>query len=67
MNSCMIQHASLKELDAAREEWFATMDLRRLEMEQKKRQRVEAEKFFKEWWDIPKSADQKEAENAEKD
>ncbi len=66
MNSCMIQHASQKEQDAAREEWFATMDLRRLEMEEKKRQKTEAEKFFKEWWDIPKSSDQREGEKAEK-
>ena len=67
MNSCMIQHASQKEQDAAREEWFASMDLRRLEMEQKKRQKAEAEKFFKEWWDIPKSSGQKEEETSEKD
>ena len=66
MNSCMIQHASQKEQDAAREEWFATMDLRRLEMEEKKRQKVEAEKFFKEWWDIPKSSGQKKEETSEK-
>lgn len=43
------------------------MDLRRLEMEQKKRQKAEAEKFFKEWWDIPKSSGQKEEETSEKD
>lgn len=67
MNSCMIQHASQKEQDAAREEWFASMDLRRLEMEQKKRQKAEAEKFFKEWWDIPKSSGQKEEEMSEND
>lgn len=67
MNSCMVQHASREEQDAAREEWFATMDLRRLEMEEKKRQKAEAEKFFKEWWDIPKSLGQKEEEKAEKD
>lgn len=67
MNSCMIKHASQKEQDAAREEWFATMDMRRLEMEEKKRQKAEAEKFFKEWWDIPKSSDPKEREKAEKE
>ena len=43
------------------------MDSRRLEMEEKKRQKVEDEKFFKEWWDIPNSADQKEEGTAEKD
>ena len=67
MNSCMIKYASQKEQDAAREEWFATMDMRRLEMEEKKRQKAEAEKFFKEWWDIPKSSDSKEGEKAEKE
>ena len=66
MNSCMIQYASQKEQDAAREEWFATMDLRRLELEGKKRQKVEAEKFFKEWWDIPKSTEHKQEETTEK-
>lgn len=59
MKSCMIKYATLKEQDAAREEWFATIDLRRLEMEEKKRHKVEAEKFFKEWWDVPKSAGEK--------
>ena len=66
MNSCMVQYASQKEQDAAREEWFATMDSRRLEMEEKKRQKVEAEKFFREWWDIPNSTDRKEEGTAEK-
>lgn len=67
MDSCMVQYASQKEQDAAREEWFATMDLRRLEIEEKKRQKVKAEKFFKEWWDIPKSPGQKEEVTSEKD
>ena len=61
----MIQHATQKEQDAAREEWFATMDLRRLEMEEKRRQKVEQEKFLKEWWDIPKSSGQKKGEKVE--
>lgn len=67
MNSCMIQYASQKEQDAAREEWFATMDLRRLEMEEKNRQKAEAEKFFKEWWDIPKTSSPREEGTAGKD
>ena len=67
MNSCMVQYASQKEQDAAREEWFATMDLRRLQMEETKRQKAEAERFHKEWWDIPKSSSSKEEEPAEKD
>ena len=67
MNSCMVQYASQKEQDAAREEWFATMDLRRLEMEDKKRQKAEAEKFFKDWWDISSSSNPKTEEKTEKD
>ena len=67
MNSCMVQYASQKERDAAREEWFATMDLRRHEMEEKKRQKAEAEKFFKEWWDISDSSNPNAEQNAEKD
>ena len=67
MNSCMVQYASRKEQDAAREEWFATMDLRRLQMEENKRQKAEAEKFHKEWWDIPKSSSPNEEDQAEKD
>lgn len=59
MNSCMIQYASQKEHDAAREEWLATMELRRHELEEKGRKKAEDEKFFQEWWDIPKSSSQK--------
>lgn len=33
----------------------------------KKRQNAEAEKFHKEWWDIPKSSSPNEEEQAEKD
>ena len=50
-----------------REEWFATMDLRRHEMEERKRQKADAEKFFKEWWDISDSPNPKAEETAEKD
>ena len=67
MNSCMVQYASQKEQDAAREEWFATMDLRRHEMEERKRQQAEAEKFFKEWWDISDSSNPKVKDTEEKD
>ena len=63
----MVQYASRKEQDAAREEWFATMDSRRVEMEEKKRHKSEAEKFFKEWWDIPKISNQNGDGKAEKD
>ena len=44
MNSCMVAHASQKEQDAAREEWFATMDDRRKAREEKEKKKVEAEK-----------------------
>ena len=67
MNSCMVQYASQKEQDAAREEWFATMDLRQHEMEERKRQKADAEKFFKEWWDISDPSNQKAEGTAEKD
>ena len=67
MNSCMVQYASQKEQDAAREEWFDTMNLRRLEMEEKQRRKAEAERFFKEWWDISESSNPKIGETAEKD
>ena len=67
MNSCMIEHASQKEQDAAREEWFAGMESRRLEMEEKKRQKVKGEKFRKEWWDVPRASDEKENEKAEEE
>ena len=52
MNSCMIFHAGQKEQDAAREEYFATSDQRRAEREEKERKKVDAEKFFREWWDL---------------
>lgn len=31
MNSCMVEHATMAEQDAARAEWFASMDSRRIE------------------------------------
>ena len=45
MNSCMIAHASQKEEDAAREEWFATLDVRRREREALEARKKEQEKF----------------------
>ena len=47
MNSCMIAHASQKEEDAAREEWFATIDVRRQEREEKEIKKKEQEKLVK--------------------
>lgn len=51
MNTCMMQYATWEEQDAARAEWFQTMDKRREEREAKERKRVEDEKFWREWWD----------------
>ena len=54
MNTCMNQYATREEQDAAREEWFATMDARRDERQAKEKKRVEDEKFWKDWWDKDK-------------
>ena len=43
MNSCMILHASQEAEDAAREEWFATLDVRRREREVKEAKKKEQE------------------------
>lgn len=43
------------------------MESRRLEMEEKKRQKVKGEKFRKEWWDVPRASDEKENEKAEEE
>lgn len=51
MNNCMMKYATQAEQDAAREEWFATIDKRREEREQKEAKRKEDEKFWREWWD----------------
>ena len=46
----MNQYATRAEEDAAREEWFATMDSRREERLAKEKKRVEDEKFWKDMW-----------------
>ena len=51
MNTCMNRYATQAEQDAAREEWFATMDRRREDREKKESKRVQDEKFWREWWD----------------
>jgi len=53
MNSCMIQHATQAEQDAAREEWFATRLKRQREKEMKEARKIEQEKFHREWWGLP--------------
>lgn len=53
MNSCMAAHATQKEQDAAREEWFATRLQRQKEREKKEERKKEQEKFYREWWNLP--------------
>jgi len=51
MNTCMMKYANQGEQDAAREEWFATMDKRKEEREKKEEKRKQDEVFWREWWD----------------
>lgn len=53
MNTCMLQYATQKEQDAAREEWFATRLRRQKERDEKAAKLREQEKFYKEWWGLP--------------
>ena len=52
MNSCMISHATLREQDAAREEWFAGLDDRGREREEKKREQERQKARHQEWWGL---------------
>ena len=47
----MMKYATQDERDAARSEWFATMDKRREERERMEEKRKVDEKFWREWWD----------------
>ena len=58
MNSCMILHATQMEKDAAREEWFATRDLRQRQREEKELRKKEQEKFHRDWWNLPPLKDE---------
>ena len=58
MNSCMVLHATQQEQDAAREEWFATRDVRARQREEKEKKRKEQEKFYREWWNLPPLPDE---------
>lgn len=51
MNTCMMKYATQAEHDAARAEWFATIEQRREEREKKEEKRKEDEKFWRDWWD----------------
>ncbi|KAF2766145.1 hypothetical protein EJ03DRAFT_278682 [Teratosphaeria nubilosa] len=55
MNTCMMQFATQEEQDAARKEWFETIDKRREERERKEEKRKVDEKFWREWWDKEKA------------
>ncbi|OMP82582.1 hypothetical protein BK809_0006892 [Diplodia seriata] len=59
MNTCMVAHATQEEQDRAREEWFATRELRKREREEKERKRVEQEKFHREWWGLDEQGKRK--------
>jgi COX assembly protein 1 len=61
MNTCMMRYATQAEMDAARAEWFATIDERRIQREQKEAKRIEDEKFWREWW--AKDSDKKPGQN----
>ncbi|TKA74028.1 hypothetical protein B0A55_06168 [Friedmanniomyces simplex] len=63
MNTCMMQYATQAEQDAAREEWFATMDKRREERERKEAKRKVDEVFWREWW--AKNPDKKPGQTGE--
>lgn len=58
MNTCMISFATQREQDAAREEWFATRDLRLKERDEKEEKRKEQERFHNEWWGLPNSLEE---------
>lgn len=47
----MMKYATQDEQDAARAEWFDTIDKRREEKERKEVKRQTDEKFWREWWD----------------
>lgn len=53
MNTCMVTHATQKEQDAAREEWFALRLQRQKDREAKEIKRKEQERFHREWWGLP--------------
>lgn len=62
MNSCMILHATPAEEDAAREEWFAGIQLRR---RQKEEELLAVEKRREEVIELTKKQEEKEKIEAE--
>lgn len=67
MNSCMKEHATQAEYDAAREEWFA-LRLERQRAREAKNKVADAQKeFLREWWGLPESErDAKKASQPER-
>lgn len=66
MKSCMAGRATLEEQDAAREEWFATIDDRRREKEEYERKKEEQAKFHRAWWGLPEPHDQNKRQEENK-
>lgn len=60
MNGCMMTHATQKEQDAAREEWFATMDERRKKREEEERKKQEVKRLHREWWERDQDGQKKD-------
>lgn len=58
MTSCMTSYATQEEQDAAREEWFATIDVRIRQREEDEKKRKEQDKLRREWWDLPPLPDE---------
>lgn len=67
MNACMNQYATQEEQDAARQEWFDTMDARRDDRMAKEKKRMEDEKFWKDWWDKDKKTSELPAQRAKEE
>ncbi|CAN8101069.1 unnamed protein product [Discula destructiva] len=55
MNSCMKDHATPQEQDAAREEWFAQRQERVQAKIEKQRRKEEQARFVREWWGLEES------------
>lgn len=55
MNSCMKAHATPREQDAAREEWFAQRQERVQAKIEKQRRKEEQARFVREWWGLEES------------
>lgn len=53
MNGCMKLHATQREHDAAREEWFARHFERQRQSEHRTKVAAAQEDFMREWWGLP--------------